>query len=126
MSKRKRVPLEDYARLIAYDDDKKIPVVELGKEMGGYRRVISLMGQLKKNPNTYQRLIEGGFSDETIPAWVTRGEETTTLDDEGSRLLTPVKPTEKPGARDKKISINQSPQPSTIPLTSSAPTSWLS
>jgi hypothetical protein len=63
------VPLEDYARLIAYDDDKTIPVVELGKKHGGKHRISSLIGHLKTNPNIYRRLIEGGYADETIPAW---------------------------------------------------------
>ena len=51
---------------------------------------MGLIGQLKTNVNVYERLIDGGCADDDIPGWVIR----TTVDDDGSRLRTPVEPTE--------------------------------
>lgn len=97
MSKNTRTTLKDYAQIIAYTDDKEIPLGKLAEKLGGPMRVRSLIGQLKTRARvSYELLIEAGYSVADIPRWVAREkprDSTEATEEEGGGLKVPVQPT---------------------------------
>ena len=60
-----------YRMLLNYPDPDQVPVKAIGEQLGiSFQKVGALLGSAKRNPSTYQRLLEVGYSDGQIPEWI--------------------------------------------------------